>query len=173
MDENKKPILGTEIYFDCDTILLSVGLIPENELTRTAGISIDKRTNGAVVFEDMQTDADGIFACGNVLHVHDLVDYVTAESQLAGKSAAEFAVKGDKNGEIIAVENGDGQFMNFENLTFAPLDRAALDAVYMNEEDLARVNRYQKSVYEAVSPYLNEEECKWLEAECAEITKNM
>ena len=72
-----------------------------------------------------------------------------------------------------AVENGDGQFMNFENLTFAPLDRAALDAVYMNEEDLARVNRYQKSVYEAVSPYLNGEECKWLEAECAEITKNM
>lgn len=108
VDENRKPIAGTEIYFDCDTILLSVGLIPENELTRTAGISIDNRTNGAVVFEDMQTDADGIFACGNVLHVHDLVDYVTAESQLAGKSAAEFAVKGGKDGEIISVENGDG-----------------------------------------------------------------
>lgn len=108
VDENRQPILGTEIYFDCDTILLSVGLIPENELTRTAGISIDNRTNGAVVFEDMQTDIDGIFACGNVLHVHDLVDYVTAESQLAGKSAAEYAVKGGKDGEIITVENGDG-----------------------------------------------------------------
>ena len=108
VDENRKPIAGTEIYFDCDTILLSVGLIPENELTRTAGISIDNRTNGAVVFEDMQTDVDGIFACGNVLHVHDLVDYVTAESQLAGKSAAEYAVKGGKDGEIITVENGDG-----------------------------------------------------------------
>ena len=108
VDENRKPIAGTEIYFDCDTILLSVGLIPENELTRTAGISIDNRTNGAVVFEDMQTDVDGIFACGNVLHVHDLVDYVTAESQLAGKSAAEYAVKGGKDGGIITVENGDG-----------------------------------------------------------------
>ena len=108
VDENRKPIAGTEIYFDCDTILLSVGLIPENELTRTAGIAIDNRTNGAVVFEDMQTDVDGIFACGNVLHVHDLVDYVTAESQLAGKSAAEYAVKGGKDGEIITVENGDG-----------------------------------------------------------------
>ena len=108
VDENRKPIAGTEIYFDCDTILLSVGLIPENELTRTAGIAIDNRTNGAVVFENMQTDADGIFACGNVLHVHDLVDYVTAESQIAGKSAAEYALKGGKNGEIITVENGDG-----------------------------------------------------------------
>lgn len=108
VDENRKPIAGTEIYFDCDTILLSVGLIPENELTRTAGIAIDNRTNGAVVFEDMQTDVDGIFACGNVLHVHDLVDYVTAESQLAGKSAAEYAVKGGKDGGIITVENGDG-----------------------------------------------------------------
>lgn len=72
-----------------------------------------------------------------------------------------------------SVQNGDGQFMNFENLTFVPLDRAALDATYMNSEDLARVNRYQKSVYEAISPYLNEAEREWLEAECSEITKIM
>ena len=72
-----------------------------------------------------------------------------------------------------AVENGDGQFMNFENLTFVPLDRAALDTKYMNEDDLACINRYQKSVYEAVSPHLNDAERMWLQAECAEITKNM
>lgn len=71
------------------------------------------------------------------------------------------------------VQNGDGQFMNFENLTFVPLDRAALDASYMNDEDLARVNRYQKTVLEAVGPYLQEEELAWLQAECAEITKIM
>ncbi len=84
------PIPGTEIEFDVDTLLLSVGLVPENELTRSAGIEIDRRTNGAVVNEDMMTSVEGIFACGNVLHVHDLVDFVTHESERAGKAAAEY-----------------------------------------------------------------------------------
>ena len=73
VDENRRPILSTEMEFDCDTILLSVGLIPENELTRTAGIPMDRRTNGALVYENMETQADGIFACGNVVHVHEPV----------------------------------------------------------------------------------------------------
>ncbi len=84
------PIPGTEIEFDVDTLLLSVGLVPENELTRNAGIEIDKRTNGAIVNENMMTSVDGIFACGNVLHVHDLVDFVTHESENAGKAAAAY-----------------------------------------------------------------------------------
>ena len=91
VDEQRRPIAGTEITFECDTILLSVGLIPENELTRTAGIAIDNATSGPAVYENMETDCPGIFACGNVVHVHDLVDYVTAESQKAGAAAAVFA----------------------------------------------------------------------------------
>jgi NADPH-dependent 2,4-dienoyl-CoA reductase/sulfur reductase-like enzyme len=94
VDEQFKVIEGTEKIYDCDTLLLSVGLIPENELTRGAGIEIDPRTNGPKVNESMETSVPGIFGCGNVVHVHDLVDWVTAESRRAGKYAAEF-VKGD------------------------------------------------------------------------------
>lgn len=105
---NRKPIAGTEIHFDCDTVLLSVGLIPENELTKTAAIDMDARTNGAIVFENMETSAEGIFACGNVVHVHDLVDFVTAESQRAGKAAAEYVLNGEKERKsFIALKNGN------------------------------------------------------------------
>ncbi len=90
VDDRLQPIPGTEEYIECDTLMLSVGLIPENELTKNVGIAIDRVTNGAVVDEMRQTDHQGIFACGNVLHVHDLVDYVTLESQLAGQGAAEY-----------------------------------------------------------------------------------
>lgn len=91
--KTRLPIPGTEEYYDCDTLLLSVGLIPENELTRGAGIEMDRVTNGAVVDESRQTSAPGVFACGNVLHVHDLVDNVSAESALAGAAAARYAVR--------------------------------------------------------------------------------
>ncbi len=97
VDSKNIPISGTEKEFECDTVLLSVGLIPENELTSAAKIELDKRTNGAVVYENRQTMTEGVFACGNVLHVHDLVDFVTQESLLAGKSAAEYVVKGRKD----------------------------------------------------------------------------
>lgn len=96
VDENRRPVPGTEMVFDCDTVLLSVGLIPENELTRDACIEIDGRTNGAVVLENRETSAEGIFACGNALHVHDLVDFVTAESMAAGEAAADYV----RNGEL-------------------------------------------------------------------------
>ena len=109
---DRKPIPGTEIGFDCDTLLLSVGLIPENELTRAAGIPIDPRTNGAVVYEDMETETPGIFSCGNVVHVHDLVDFVTAESTRAGAAAAKFPTAGEAvegaAGAELEVENGNG-----------------------------------------------------------------
>ena len=90
VNERLQPIKGTEEYIECDTLMLSVGLIPENELTKNVGIALDRVTNGAVVDEMRQTDHKGVFACGNVLHVHDLVDYVTLESQLAGQGAAEY-----------------------------------------------------------------------------------
>ena len=90
VDENRAPIKGTEIEFDCDTLLLSVGLIPEHELTKEAGHEIDPRTNGPVVVEQMESSIGGIFACGNVLHVHDLVDYVSMEAAKAGKAAAAY-----------------------------------------------------------------------------------
>lgn len=95
VDDKRQPIPGTEITFDVDTVLLSVGLIPENELSRAAGLQMDPRTNGPVVYENMETSAEGIFASGNVVHVHDLVDFVTAESERAGRSAAKFAMQGN------------------------------------------------------------------------------
>lgn len=96
VDENKKPIPGTEIDFDCDTVLFSVGLIPENELTKSAGITLSNATKGAVVSQTRETDAEGIFACGNVLQVHDLVDFVSEESAIAGRFASDYV----KNGKV-------------------------------------------------------------------------
>lgn len=94
VDENRRPIKGTEQYIECDTLMLSVGLIPENELTRAVGIQLDPVTNGAVVDEFRETSHKGVFACGNVLHVHDLVDFVTLESQTAGEGAARYIKNG-------------------------------------------------------------------------------
>lgn len=90
VDEKRQPIEETKQYISCDTLLLSVGLIPDNELTLEAGITLDKITNGAIVDQNRQTQIEGVFACGNVLHVHDLVDYVSEEAEIAGKSAAEY-----------------------------------------------------------------------------------
>lgn len=107
VDEHRNPIPGTERVFDCDTLLLSVGLIPENELSREAGIPMDAHTGGAVVFEDMQTQIPGIFACGNAVHVHDLVDFVTMESRRAGAAAARFAVSGASDGPVLTLYPGE------------------------------------------------------------------
>ena len=96
VDEKRKPIPGTEITFDADTLLLSVGLLPENELSRKAGITLSPVTGGPIVDNSFQTDSDGIFACGNVLHVHDLVDYVSNEAEKAGESAALYALSDRK-----------------------------------------------------------------------------
>ena len=93
VDENRRPIYESRQYIECDTLLLSVGLLPENELTKSADISLDRITGGAIVDQSRQTKIEGIFACGNVLHVHDLVDYVSEESEIAGRSAADY-IKG-------------------------------------------------------------------------------
>lgn len=108
VDENRRPIAGTEMVFDCDTLLLSVGLLPENELSRQAGVGIDPRTNGPVVWENRETSIPGVFACGNVLHVHDLVDYVSAESEQAGKAAAAYLRGSRLTGAEIRLVNGNG-----------------------------------------------------------------
>ena len=108
VDENKRPIPGTEIEYECDTLLLSVGLIPENDISRATGIKIDPRTNGPIVNEMMETSIEGIFASGNVVHVHDLVDFVSIESRKAGKAAAKY-IKGEvTDGNYIDVETGFG-----------------------------------------------------------------
>jgi len=106
VDENKQPIAGTEMHFDCDTVLFSVGLIPENELTKDAGIQLSPRTRGAVVSQTRETSVDGIFACGNVLQVHDLVDFVSEESEMAGMYAAKYVLEGQKSHDYAEVVNG-------------------------------------------------------------------
>ena len=90
VDENRQPVPGTEETYTCDTLLLSVGLIPENELSEKIHVSLDAKTNGPVVNESFETSVPGVFACGNVLHVHDLVDYVSEEAENAGRWAAEY-----------------------------------------------------------------------------------
>ena len=99
VDERLAPIPGTERIIPCDTLLLSVGLIPENELSVAAGVELDPRTRGAVVDQSLQTGVPGIFACGNVLHVHDLADNVTTESERAGAAAAAYALGGSADVE--------------------------------------------------------------------------
>ena len=96
VDAKGKPIPGTQEYYECDTLLLSCGLIPENELSRQIGVRMNNVTNGPIVNESLETSVEGVFACGNVLHVHDLVDYVSAESAIAGKCAAAYV-----NGALI------------------------------------------------------------------------
>ncbi len=108
VDENRKPIEKTKQFIPCDTLLLSCGLIPENELTREAGIAIDNVTGGAIVDQNRQTNIEGIFACGNVLQVHDLVDYVSDESEIAGKAAAKHLLEPSDNQDAIKTETGFG-----------------------------------------------------------------
>ena len=108
VDENRRPIPGTEMEFDCDTLLLSVGLIPENELSAGAGVDLSPVTSGAVVSDTLETSVPGVFACGNVLHVHDLVDHVSNESFRAGEMAARYARGERRQGREIPVRDGAG-----------------------------------------------------------------
>ncbi len=139
VDDNRAPIPGSEMVLECDTVLLSVGLIPENELTRSAGIRMDPRTNGAVVFENMETSAPGIFGCGNVVHVHDLVDFVTAESMRAGAAAAKFAAGGEASGPVLEVKNGSC-------VTYTVPQRIRRENVEKNVELFFRVNNVYRDM---------------------------
>lgn len=117
VDKAKKPISGTEREIACDTVLFSVGLIPENELSKGAGLSLDARTKGCVVDGNRETDIPGIFACGNVLHVHDLVDFVSEEAEVAGRAAAEYLACGEGERAYIPTVAG-------ENVTYILPQRA-------------------------------------------------
>ncbi|MBQ9806977.1 MAG: FAD-dependent oxidoreductase [Clostridia bacterium] len=108
VDERRRPIAETREYIPCDTLLLSVGLIPENELSKTAEVALDRVTSGAVVDQDRQTAVEGIYACGNVLHVHDLVDYVSEEAEIAGKSAAAY-INGESFEGVNVALKADGK----------------------------------------------------------------
>lgn len=109
VDENRRPIEGTEFEVKCDTLMISAGLIPENELTEQVGIAMSPETKGAVVTEDNQTLTEGFFSCGNVLHVHDLVDFVSEEGEKTGAFAAEYVLQGQPAGQKrIPVRSGSG-----------------------------------------------------------------
>ena len=108
VDENRRPIEETRTHIPCDTLLLSCGLIPENELTKDAGIALDRVTNGAIVDGDRETEIEGVFACGNVLHVHDLVDYVSDEANIAGTAAAQYVLGRKKRNTQLALST-DGK----------------------------------------------------------------
>jgi NADPH-dependent 2,4-dienoyl-CoA reductase/sulfur reductase-like enzyme len=107
--ENGRPIPGTEEFYECDTLLLSCGLIPENELSRAAGVDINPITNGPAVNESLETSVPGVFAAGNVLHVHDLVDYVSEEAAAAGRHAAAYILEGKQvEGKTLPIKGVDG-----------------------------------------------------------------
>ncbi|MBQ8250151.1 MAG: FAD-dependent oxidoreductase [Clostridia bacterium] len=108
VDENRRPIAETREYIPCDTLLLSCGLIPENELTKCTDATLSQITGGAAVDQNRETSVDGIFACGNVLHVHDLVDYVSDEAEIAGKSAADY-IDGKRNKTLNIPITTDGK----------------------------------------------------------------
>ncbi len=137
VDERRRPIPGSEIYFECDTLLLSVGLIPENELTRGAGIGMDGITGGASVDQYRQTSLKGVFACGNVLHVHDLVDYVSEEAALAGTSAAAHLRGELTEGRTVTLKT-DGRVRYTVPQTITVTDTTADVTVYFRPSDIYR-----------------------------------
>ncbi len=136
VDANMKPIPGTEKKFDCDTLLLSVGLVPENEITRGAGIELDPNSRGAVVDANMETSEEGIFACGNVLHVHDLVDYVSAESERAGVSAAKYVLSG-----CVSDKKDTTYLQRGENVSYTVPQRFEMENIEKSLEVFFRVRK--------------------------------
>lgn len=145
VDEHLKPIPGTEEHYTCDTLLLSCGLIPENELSQKAGVALSPATKGPVVNEQLETDVPGVFACGNVLHVHDLVDYVSEEASAAGRHAAAYVKAGEPESErkgIPVVPEGGVRYT-----VPATIDPASMD------EKLTvrfRVGAVKRNVFESV-----------------------
>lgn len=139
VDERNKPIPGTEEYIPCDTLLLSCGLIPENELSRGLGVDMEMVTNGPVVNESLETSVEGVFACGNVLHVHDLVDFVSEEAAMAGKNAVKY-IKGEMSTEVAKIDiiPTDGvrytvpKFIRPENMADNLTVRFRVGGVYKN-----------------------------------------
>lgn len=131
-----KPIDGTQVHYSCDTLLLSVGLIPENELSQEMGVAINPFTNGAIVNDALQTSIEGVFACGNVLHVHDLVDFVSEEAEVAGKNAARYINEQPLKGKMVTIRPQHGvrytipNTMHIEPLPEKIIIRFRVDSIY-------------------------------------------
>ena len=154
VDEKLQPIYGKEKKIPCDTLLLSIGLIPENELSKTCGIRLDPNTNGAIVDENLQTNIPGIFACGNVLHVHDIVDYVTLEAEWAGKCAAEYIQENQSIENKIPIQVGNGiryvlpqkisPDKNIELLMRVTKPYEAISISFIDEERIVKTKKFRK-----------------------------
>ena len=148
---DRRPIPGTEEYYPCDTLLLSCGLIPENDISRGAGIEMSPITSGAVVNESLETNIEGVFACGNVLHVHDLVDFVSEEAAMAGKSAADY-VQGKINRDT---KTPDVQIVATDGVRYTVPSVVNVDRMDGDSIVRFRVGDVYKNHY--VSVYLNDE----------------
>lgn len=139
VDENRKIVEGTEEYVSCDTLLLSVGLIPENDVSKGIGVEMSNVTSGPIVNESLETNIEGVFACGNVLHVHDLVDYVTQESYNAGKCAAQYINGKNKSENSIKIKGIEGvrytvpSYINEDNVEKEAMVRFRVGSVFKNE----------------------------------------
>lgn len=140
VDENRNPIPGTEQTIECDTLLLSVGLIPENEITKNAGIALDPRTSGPIVNEAMETNVKGIFACGNVVHVHDLVDFVSEEGKKAGLSASRFIKNELLEGQAVT------EIKNGQRVNYTVPQKIRLENILDGQEIMFRVSNVFKNV---------------------------
>lgn len=145
VDKNRKPIKGTEKEYKCDTLLLSVGLLPENELSRMANIELSRITGGPVVSDDLETNVPGIYACGNVLHVHDLVDFVSQEASLAGKSAAKHIKEKSKEHEYLDIIPSNGvrytvpQRIDIKNMKDNITLRFRVDNIYKDRSIVLKI----------------------------------
>ena len=169
VDENRRAIEGTEQYFECDTLLLSVGLIPENELTKSAGLDLSPVTSGAEVDQDRQTASAGIFSCGNVLHVHDLVDFVSEEAEIAGKSAAEYVTRGLEHDTDIKITT-DGKI----RYTVPQRINTKKDVnVYFRVGNVYRNSKITVKSGENVIYQKRKEKLAPGEMECVKLTKDM
>ena len=161
VDENRRPIPGTEEFYSCDTLLLSCGLIPENELSRGMGVAMSPVTSGPVVNESLETNIPGVFACGNVLHVHDLVDFVSQEAASAGRHAAEYVAGCQKVNDSVSDQSANGKAESAIAIRTQGGVRytvpASIRASHMDEEQVIRfrVGDVYKNRY--VSLYLNGE----------------
>lgn len=139
VDENRNIVEGTEEYVSCDTLLLSVGLIPENDVSKGIGVEMSNVTSGPIVNESLETNIEGVFACGNVLHVHDLVDYVTQESYNAGKCAAQYINGKNKSENSIKIKGIEGvrytvpSYINEDNVEKEVMVRFRVGSVFKNE----------------------------------------
>ena len=169
VDENRQPIPESFEYIPCDTLLLSCGLIPENELTKDAGISLDRITSGAVVDGDRETEIEGVFACGNVLHVHDLVDYVSEESAIAGKSAVRF-IRGESNKSVSidVVTDGKVRYTVPQRITECKNTR-----IYFRVADVFRDKKITLSVGDNVLYEKKKQKLAPGEMETVELTEEM